>query len=162
MTKLNRFIIFISALILAACADDIEKMRLSDEERSRVLELQNPFGDKYIRFSVSGEESPVLLGMNECNIYQAKLERGVVTEWIKISELGSSYPFGSVCERQSIKYDGKYALFSYCKTALGAGGGCGGGAGNFRSINGREWEVLDGKNKWKIVENRGKKAVLRD
>lgn len=75
MTKINRFIIFISALILAACADDIEKMRLSDEERSRVLELQNPFGDKYIRFSVSGEESPVLLGMNECNILTRQSNR---------------------------------------------------------------------------------------
>jgi hypothetical protein len=137
--------------MLAGCMDEIEKMKLSEEERSHVLQLQNPFGDNYVRFTVSGEEYPILLGVSACKLYRAKLEQGVVTEWIKIPKLSSFYPTGSACESQSIKYDGKYVMYSYCAMAIGAGGGCAGGAGTFRSINGREWEELDGKNKWEII-----------
>jgi hypothetical protein len=153
MQNLNRLIILISMLMLAGCMDEIEKIKLSEEDKLRVLQIQNPFGENYVRFSVSGQEYPVVLGVSACKLYRAKLEREVVTEWIKIPKLSSFYPTGSACERQSIKYDGKYVMYSYCAIAIGAGGGCGGGGGDFRSINGRDWERLDDKNKWKSIGN---------
>lgn len=153
MQNLNRLIIFICMLILAGCTDEIEKMKLSEEEKSRVLQLQNPFGEDYVRLIVSGEEYPVLLGASACNLYRAKVERGVVTEWINIPKLSRFYPTGSSCTSQSINFDGKYAVYSYCATAIGAGGGCAGGGGTFRSMNGKEWEKSDGKNKWKNMGN---------
>jgi hypothetical protein len=153
MQNLNKLIIFISMLILAGCADEIEKMKLSEEEKSRVLQLQNPFEESYVRFNVSGEEYPVLLGASACRLYRAKVERGVVTEWVNIPKLSRFYPTGSSCTSQSISFDGKYVNYSYCATAIGAGGGCGGGGGTFRSMNGKEWEKPDGKNKWKSIGN---------
>ena len=137
-------------LMLAGCTDKIEKMKLSEEHRAHVLKLQNPFGEDYVRFSVAGEEYPAMVGASACNLYRAKVERGVVTEWIKIPKLSRFYPTGSSCTSQSIKFDGKYVMYSYCAIAIGAGGGCAGGYGTYRSMDGKEWEESL-KDKWKSI-----------
>jgi hypothetical protein len=42
-----------------------------------------------------------------------------------------------------MKYDGRYIVVSFCAQALGAGGGCAGGDGTYRSRKGdaQGWEI---------------------
>jgi hypothetical protein len=152
--KLTRIIAFSIVLLVAGCANDIEKLGLSEVEKVRILQLQNPFGQNYVRFAVPGEKQEVILGLKECEVYRAKLELGVVTEWIQEKKLHSFYPLWSACSRESLKQDGQFIKVSFCKTPISAGGGCAGGGGDFRSINGRDWQVLDGNDKWKNIVNK--------
>lgn len=145
---LNKILVFAVAFLIAACTDDIEKLKLSKAEVVRVQELQNPFGENYVRFNVPGEEQQVLLGLKECNVYRAKFTQSVVTEWIPEKTLNVFYPMWSACSRESLKHDGQYVRLSFCKTPIGAGGGCGGGGGDFRSINGKDWQFLGANSKW--------------
>lgn len=141
-------------ILTAACTDEIEKLKLSEVEKVRVLELQNPFGENYVRFAMPGQEQQVALGLKGCNLYRAKLEQGVVTEWIQENTLSSFYPMWSACSGESLKQDSQYIKLSFCKTPLGAGGGCAGGGGDFRSLNGIDWQVLEANSKWKDVVNK--------
>jgi hypothetical protein len=152
--RLIKIVAFTFAILVAACADDIEKLKLSEVEKVRILQLQNPFGESYVRLAVSGQEQQVALGLKSCNLYRAKLEQGVVTEWVQDNTLSTFYPLWSACSRESLKQDGQYIKVSFCKTPLGAGGGCAGGGGDFRSTNGIDWQALETNNKWKNVVNK--------
>lgn len=134
-------------LSVVGCADDIEKMKLSEEEKQHVLSLQNPFGSDIVRLIPPGEKDPVLLGLRNCTVYRAEPKQGVVTEWIRITKLDGSYPLPSGCSKESINYDGEYVLVSFCKTPIGAGGGCAGGIAPHRSKNGKDWETYAEKGK---------------
>lgn len=136
------------AFLLMACSDDIEKLKLSEAEEIRMQQLQNPFGENYVRFNIAGQEQPVLLGLKDCNVYRAKLKQGVVTEWTPENTLAVFYPMWSACSRESLKQDRQYISLSFCKTPIGAGGGCAGGGGDFRSINGKDWQLLGATGKW--------------
>lgn len=151
---ITKIVVFTFVILSAACADDIEKLKLSEAEKVRMLQLQNPFGENYVRFAVSGQEQQVALGLKECNLYRAKLELGLVTEWIQENTLATFYPLWSACSRESLKRDGEYIRLSFCKTPMGAGGGCAGGGGDFRSLNGTNWQVLESNSKWKNIINR--------
>ena len=132
-------------------AADISKLKLSETEKERIFQLQNPFGEHYVRFVVQGQQQPVLLGLKSCQLYSAKQERGIVTDWIEENVLDTFYPWWSACSQESLKQDGLYIRLTFCKTPIGAGGGCAGGGGAFRSINGVDWQKLDFKDKWKDV-----------
>jgi hypothetical protein len=149
--KLIRLVAFTFILLAAGCADDIEQLTLSEVEKVRILQLQNPFGENYVRFAVPGEKQQVILGLKACKVYRAKLELGVVTEWIQENTLHSFYPLWSACTRESLRQDAQSIRVSFCKTPIG--GGCAGGGGDFRSINGIDWQVLDANDKWKNIVN---------
>ena len=148
--------ILISGLVflLAACADDIEKLKLSEAEEARIQQLQNPFGENHVRVTVPGEEQQVLLGLKECKVYRAKIKQGMVTQWTQDNTLSVFYPMWSACSKESLKHDGQYINLSFCKTPIGAGGGCAGGGGDFRSINGKDWQLLGTNGKWESFVNR--------
>jgi hypothetical protein len=152
--RITKIVAFTFVILGAACKDDIEKLKLSEVEKVRILQLQNPFGENYVRFAVSGQEQQVALGLKGCNLYRAKLEQGVVTEWVQDDTLSTFYPLWSACSRESLKQDGQYIKLSFCKTPFGAGGGCAGGGGDFRSANGIDWQVLETNNKWKNIVNK--------
>lgn len=144
----------LSLLIAAGCADDIEKMKLTKEERERNIPLQNPFGSNLVRLNPLVEGSPVLIGLQDCKVYRAEPEQGVVTEWVRVREIDGSYPLPSGCSRERMEYDGEYGTVEFCKTPIGAGGGCAGGINPHRSRNGKNWEVYVGKDKWKPLGER--------
>lgn len=130
-----------ACLWMSGCKDDIEEMKLSPEEKTRVLALQNPFGKNLVRLTNAASGADVLIGLKRCRAYRAALEHSVVTEWLRIEEVtGRNLLAGGGCNSQNITFDGKHVYLDYCATAIGAGGGCGGGAGEYRSANGRDWE----------------------
>lgn len=139
---------FLFILLAVGCSDDIEKMKLTQEERDRVLSLQNPFGTNLVR--LNGSEG-VLIGLQDCKVYRAKSEQGVVTEWVRLPEIDRFYPLPSACSGQQLKYDDDYVTIDFCKTPIGAGGGCAGGISPHRSRNGMDWEVYVGNDKWKPI-----------
>ena len=144
----------LSLVLIAGCTDDIEKMKLTEAERERILILQNPFGSDLVRLNASGENGPTLIGLQHCTVYRAELELGVVTEWVRVPEVDGSYPLPSACSNERVEYDGEYVTINFCKTPIGAGGGCAGGISPHRSRNGRDWEVRVEKGKWKPIAKR--------
>jgi hypothetical protein len=128
--------------ILAACAPHVP-FALSSDDRSR-------FADGVLRVAVPGHD-PMIFGMNDCIVYKAKTAHDDIVGWdvVLASDWGqSSYPkWMTGCTSESIKYDGKYVVVDMCAQALGAGGGCAGGGGTYRSRTGNptSWEVPDGK-----------------
>jgi hypothetical protein len=141
--------------LLAGCSDDIEKMKLTKEERERIIPLQNPFGSNLIRLNPQGKAGTVLIGLQSCKVYRAETEQGVVTEWVRVPELtmaAEEFLSGGGCDSELMEYDGKYLKVGFCRIPIGAGGGCGGEIGSsHRSRNGKDWEVQVGKDKWKLV-----------
>ena len=141
-------------LLIAGCTDNIEKMKLTNEDRARILLLQNPFGSNLVRLNTPGKDGPILIGLQNCKVYRAEPEQGVVTEWVDVPEVAEFYPLPSACSRESVEYDGEYVTIKFCKTPMGAGGGCAGGISPHRSRNGKDWEVRTEKGKWKLIDKR--------
>ena len=142
-------LLLLVALFAVGCSDDIEKMKLTEQERGRILPLQNPFGSNLVRLNPSPGDGAVLIGLKNCTVYRAEPEQGVVTEWVRLPEIDGSYPIPSACDRERIAYDGDYLTVEFCKTPIGAGGGCAGGISPHRTRNGKNWEVQIGDKKWK-------------
>src|ERR1700727_464058 len=123
---------------LAACAPHVP-FALSNDDASR-------FGDTVLRVPVKGHD-PMIFGLNDCIAYKAQTAHQDIVGWTVVlaSDWGqSSYPkWMTGCTRQSIKYDGKYIIVSFCAQAIGAGGGCAGGDGTYRSRTGdaQGWEI---------------------
>lgn len=155
MRQFKKVLLLLLALLLAAgCSDDIEKMKLTKEERERILPLQNPFGSNLVRLNPPGEPGAVLIGLKNCNVYRAQPQQGVVTEWVRLPEIDGSYPVPSACSRERVAYDGEYITIEFCKTPIGAGGGCAGGISPHRSRNGKDWEVHVGRDAWQPIGKR--------
>lgn len=142
----------LSVLLIAGCTDNIEKLKLSKEDRERILLLQNPFGSNLVQVNTSGKDGPILIGLQDCKVYRAEPEQGVVTEWVHVPEVAEFYPLPSACSRESVEYDGEYVTIKFCKTPMGAGGGCAGGISPHRSRNGKDWEALTEKGQWKAID----------
>ncbi|WP_156481057.1 hypothetical protein [Variovorax sp. PAMC 28711] len=142
----------LSFILMAGCTDNIEKLKLSNEDRERILLLQNPFGENLVRLNKAGKGEPILIGLKDCKVYRAEPEQGVVTEWVHVQEVAEFYPLPSACNRESVEYDGEYVRIEFCKTPMGAGGGCAGGISPHRSRNGKDWEVRTEKGKWKLID----------
>jgi len=82
------FILALS-LLVAGCKDNIEEMRLSPEQKARVLALQNPFGGNLVRLTNPTSGGDVLVGLLACKVYRAEPEQGVVVEWLRVKEVDS-------------------------------------------------------------------------
>lgn len=133
---------------VAGCTDEVEQMKLTAEERQRVLALQNPFGSDLVRIGASGGQEVLLIGLKHCKVYRAEPEQGAVTAWTHVTEIDVAYPLPSACSRERVQYDAEYVTVEFCKTPMGAGGGCAGGISPHRSKNGRDWEVSIGQGQW--------------
>ena len=142
----------LSFLLMAGCTDNIEKLKLSKEDRERILLLQNPFGGNLVRINATGKGEPILIGLKDCKVYRAETEQGVVTEWVHVPEVAEFYPLPSACSRENVEYDGEYVKIEFCKTPIAAGGGCAGGISPHRSRNGKDWEVRTEKGNWKPID----------
>ncbi len=135
---------FAAAAVLVACAPHVP-FALSQAD-------QNRFGDRVLKVAVRGHD-PMIFGMNNCIVYKAQTAHDDIVGWTVVlaSDWGqSSYPkWLTGCTSESIRYDGKYVIVDMCAQAIGAGGGCGGGGGTYRSKRGDVvgWEVPDG-NRW--------------
>jgi len=129
---------------LAGCAHH-EPFALSSDDAAR-------FGDSVLRVPQPGRD-PLIFGLNDCILYKAQTAHDDIVGWkvVLASDWGqSSYPkWMTVCTSQHVKYDGTYVIASFCAQALGAGGGCAGGNGTYRSRTGEpeSWEIQGGK-KW--------------
>lgn len=97
--------------------------------------------------------APLIFGLDDCVLYKARTAHDDIVGWdvVLASDWGqSSYPkWATVCTSQHVKYDGKYVVASFCAQAIGAGGGCAGGDGTYRSRTGdaQGWQIQDG-NSW--------------
>jgi hypothetical protein len=95
----------------------------------------------------------MIFGLNDCVVYKATTAHQDITGWnvVLASDWGqSSYPkWATVCTSEHIKYDGKYVVVDFCAQAIGAGGGCAGGDGTYRSRKGdaEGWQI-EGNKGW--------------
>jgi hypothetical protein len=112
---------------------------LSDEDRAR-------FGDRVLRVSVPGRD-PMIFGLNDCIAYKALTAHQDIVGWkvVLASDWGqTSYPkWATVCTAQHISYERRFIVVSFCAQAFGAGGGCGGSDGTYRSRTGEPqgWQI---------------------
>jgi hypothetical protein len=124
--------------VVAACAPHVP-FALSKDDQAR-------FANDVVRVPVKGHD-PMILGLNDCIAYKAQTAHQDIVGWTVVlaSDWGqSSYPkWMTACARQSIKYDGTYIIVSFCAQAIGAGGGCAGGDGTYRSRTGdaQGWQI---------------------
>ena len=129
------------AVLVCACARRVP-FALSAADASR-------FGN-VLRVAVPGHD-PMIFGLNSCTLYKAKTAHDEIVGWTVVlaSDWGqSSYPkWATACTAQHVRYDGKYVIADFCAQAFGAGGGCAGGDGTYRSRTGdaQGWQIRSGK-----------------
>lgn len=132
------------AAIVAACAPRVA-FALSKDDQAR-------FQNRVLRVPVQGHD-PMIFGLDDCVVYKAQTAHDEIVGWsvVLASDWGeSSYPkWATVCTSQHIRYNGKYVVMDLCAQAIGAGGGCAGGGGMYRSRSGNAqgWQILAG-NGW--------------
>jgi hypothetical protein len=124
--------------IVAGCAPHVA-FALSKEDQAR-------FQDGVLRVPVRGHD-PMIFGLNNCIVYKAQTAHDDILGWsvVLASDWGqSSYPkWATVCTSEHIRYNGKYVVVDFCAQAIGAGGGCAGGGGTYRSRTGEAqgWQI---------------------
>ncbi|MGC2634094.1 MAG: hypothetical protein WA215_07775 [Candidatus Cybelea sp.] len=124
--------------IAAGCAPHVA-FALSKDDQAR-------FQDGVLRVPVQGH-GQMIFGLNNCIVYKAKTARDDIVGWsvVLASDWGqSSYPkWATVCTSERIRYTGKYVVVDFCAQAIGAGGGCAGGGGTYRSHTGdaQGWQI---------------------
>ncbi|HEX4013154.1 MAG TPA: hypothetical protein VHX17_04585 [Candidatus Cybelea sp.] len=127
-------------LAVAACAPHVP-YRLSQADQAR-------FGNRVLR--IATHRDPMFFGLSDCTLYKARVAHADIVGWdvVLASDWGQhSYPkWATGCTSQQMKYDGKYLVVSFCAQAFGAGGGCAGGDGTYRSRTGdpQSWQIRDG------------------
>jgi hypothetical protein len=141
----SRAVILVSlAATVAGCAPHVP-FALSKGDQDR-------FQGRILRVPVKGHD-PMIFGLNDCIVYKAQTAHDDIVGWsvVLASDWGqSSYPkWATVCTSQSMKYNGKYLVVDFCAQAIGAGGGCAGGDGTYRSRTGdaQGWQIRTG-NGW--------------
>ena len=93
----------------------------------------------------------MIFALDDCVLYKAQISGERIAGWTVVlaSDWGqSSYPkWLTGCTLQTVRYDGKYIVASFCAQAIGAGGGCAGGDGTYRSRTGdtRGWQIATGR-----------------
>jgi hypothetical protein len=135
----RRAVVWLSvAAIVSACASRVP-FALSKDDQTR-------FQGRVLRVPVRGHD-PMIFGLNDCIAYKAQTAHDDIVGWAVVlaSDWGqSSYPkWATVCTSQHIRYTGKYLVVDFCAQALGAGGGCAGGGGTYRSRTGdaQGWQI---------------------
>lgn len=128
--------------IAAGCAPHVA-FALSKDDQAR-------FQDGVLRVQVKGHDQ-MIFGLNDCTVYKAQTAHDDIVGWsvVLASDWGqSSYPkWATVCTSEHFRYDGKYVIVQFCAQALGAGGGCAGGGGTYRSHagNAQGWQIRTDK-----------------
>jgi hypothetical protein len=123
--------------VSSGCAKHVP-FELSKQDRAR-------FGH-VLRVPVANRD-PMFFGLDDCVLYKAQTAHEDIVGWkvVLASDWGqSSYPkWMTVCASQRVKYDGKYVVADFCATPVGAGGGCAGGDGTYRSRTGdaQGWQI---------------------
>jgi hypothetical protein len=124
--------------IAAGCAPHVA-FALSKDDQAR-------FQDGVLRVPVQ-RHGQMIFGLNNCIVYKAKTAHDDIVGWsvVLASDWGqSSYPkWATVCTSEHIRYNGKYVVVDFCAQAIGAGGGCAGGGGTYRSHTGEAqgWQI---------------------
>lgn len=124
---------------IVGCSSPHKPFELSKEDRAR-------FGARVLRVA-EPHHDPMIFGLDNCVLYKAKTEHQDIVGWAVVlaSDWGqSSYPkWMTACISQTVKYDGKYVVASFCAQAFGADGGCAGGDGTYRSRTGdaQGWQI---------------------
>jgi hypothetical protein len=127
---------------VAGCAPHVA-FALSKDDQAR-------FQDRVLRIPAQGHD-PMIFGLDNCVVYKAKTAHDDIVGWsvVLASDWGqSSYPkWATVCTSQHVRYDRKYVVVDFCAQAIGAGGGCAGGDGTYRSRTGdaQGWQIQAGK-----------------
>jgi hypothetical protein len=125
--------------LLAACAPHVP-YAISKDDHAR-------FGKNLIVVHLPRRTDPLILGVDDCKLYRARIEHQDIVGWdvTLAADWGGSYPaFMTVCTQESIAWDGKYVRVSFCAQAIGADGGCANGA-DYRSPTGaRPWWYQSG------------------
>jgi hypothetical protein len=142
----DRFIVrpglLLAAVLSAGCAHHIP-YALSNADQVR-------FGTSVLRVKVA-RRAPMIFGLNDCMLYKARTAHEDIVGWdvVLASDWGMhSYPkWMTSCTSEQVAYNGGYIVASFCAQALGAGGGCAGGDGTYRSrtANPTSWQIQDGK-----------------
>lgn len=138
MVRRSGLIWLCAAALLASCAPR-KPYELSKDDAAR-------FGGRVLRVPPAHGD-PWIFGLDDCVVYKAQTANEQIVGWrvVLASDWGqSSYPkWATGCTSQSIRYSGKYVIVDLCAQALGAGGGCGGGGGTYRSRTGdaQGWQV---------------------
>lgn len=149
----SRFVGILSVslvLIAAGCAPH-RPFELSKGDRDR-------FRGSVLRVSVPSHD-PMIFGLDDCVLYKAKTAHDDIVGWTVVlaSDWGQeSYPkWATVCTSQRVRYDGKYVIASFCAQAIGAGGGCAGGDGTYRSRTGEPqgWQMQSAKGWYNLPKN---------
>ncbi|GGI85586.1 hypothetical protein [Shewanella gelidii] len=151
MIRLFKSLITSSLVIvmISGCSDEIEKTTLTDEEKQKVIHIQNPFTDPVIKLSPVNSETPLVFGIQSCKVYEAKVIQGVIVEWELIIK-PDFYPFGHRCTRQKMHLLKDDELFvETCTQAFGAGGGCI-TSGKYRTTDGIHWERESDSGEWEV------------
>jgi hypothetical protein len=143
MKSLRPLLAVLAALVtFAACAPKVPFALSKDD--------QNRFGASVLRIPVPGHD-PMIFGLNDCILYKAQTAHEDIVGWkvVLASDWGmSSYPkWMTGCTSQNMKFDGHYIVVDFCAQAIGAGGGCAGGDGTYRSRTGEpeSWQIQSGR-----------------
>jgi hypothetical protein len=135
-------IVFTLLFAFVACVPQ-KPFELSSKDRAR-------FGNRVLRIT-GGNRPPMIFALDDCVLYKAQIAGERIAGWMVVlaSDWGqSSYPkWLTACISQTVRYDGKYIVASFCAQAIGAGGGCAGGNGTYRSRTGdaRGWQISTGR-----------------
>jgi hypothetical protein len=150
MKSLHRFLTgLVTIALLAACAPHVP-FALSSKDQDR-------FGTDVLRVAVAGHD-PLIFGLNDCILYKAQTAHDDIVGWkvVLASDWGmESYPkWMTACTSQKMKYDGHFIIVSFCAQAIGAGGGCAGGDGTYRSRTGEpeSWQIQTARS-WVALKN---------
>ncbi|HLY02378.1 MAG TPA: hypothetical protein VKR56_07750 [Candidatus Cybelea sp.] len=133
--------LLLAVVMAAGCAHHLP-YALSSADQAR-------FGTSVLRVNVAGH-APMILGLNDCILYRARTAHEDIVGWevVLASDWGMhSYPkWMTGCTSQHVAYNGRYVVASFCAQALGAGGGCAGGDGTYRSrtADPASWQIEDG------------------
>lgn len=138
MTFCRATVLLAIGAIVGGCAPHVA-FALSKDDQAR-------FQGRVLRIPVQGHD-PMIFGVDNCIVYKAQTAHDDIVGWsvVLASDWGqSSYPkWATVCTSQHIKYTGKYIVADFCAQAIGAGGGCAGGDGTYRSHTGdaQGWQI---------------------
>lgn len=140
-------IFLFTAFIVSGCSDEVENTRLTEQEKQKIINIQDPFTKPVVKLLPANSEEPLFFGLQDCKVYEAKVIKGVIIEWDLIIK-PDFYPFGHTCTRQKMHLlEGEGLFIETCTQAFGAGGGCI-TSGHYRTIDGIHWEREQGS-EWK-------------
>ncbi len=135
----------LAALVAAGCAKPIP------------YEISAADKAKYAAFARIAPKTaggaPQIFAISGCTLYKAVTKDERIVDWrvVLSSDRGQrSSPKGmTACSREALLYDGTYVRVLFCAQPMGAGGGCAGGGGYYRSRDGEHhWEVSQNRESW--------------